>query len=68
MKTTLLVGALATCALLNLAPSGSSADVLSPGDTGVAPDKFTAPPAFTILTLITDAAVSKRSARRRALS
>ena len=58
MKTTSLVGALATCALLNLAPSGSSANVLGVGDTGVAPDKFTAPPAFTILALISDAAVS----------
>ena len=58
MKTTLLVSALATCALLNLAPSGGLANVLSPGDTGVAPDTFTAPPAFTILTFITDGAVS----------
>ena len=53
METTLLVGALATCALLNLAPSSSLANVLSPGDTGVAPDTFTAPPAFTILTFTT---------------
>jgi PEP-CTERM motif len=58
MKTTLLVGALATCALLNFAPSGSLANVLSPGDTGVAPDTFTLPPAFTILAIHTDAAVS----------
>ena len=58
MKTKLVVGALATCALLNFAPSGSLANVLSPGDTGVAPDTFTAPPAFTILTFITDGAVS----------
>ena len=58
MKTTSLVGALATCALLNLAPSGSLANVLSPGDTGVAPDTFTSPSAFTILTFISDAAVS----------
>ena len=52
MKTTLLMSTLATCALLNLAPSGGLANVLSPGDTGVAPDTFTAPPAFTILTLL----------------
>jgi hypothetical protein len=58
MKTTWLVGALATCALLNLAPSGSVANVLSPGDTGVAPDTFTLPPAFTILTILSDSAVS----------
>jgi PEP-CTERM motif len=58
MKTTLLVGALATCALLNLAPSGGLANVLSPGDTGVAPDTFTTPPAFTLLTFISDGAVS----------
>ena len=58
METTLLVGALATCALLNLAPSSSLANVLSPGDTGVAPDTFTFPPAFTILAIHTDAAVS----------
>ena len=58
MKTTWLVGALATCALLNLAASGSLANVLSPGDTGVAPDTFTTPPAFTILAIHTDAAVS----------
>jgi hypothetical protein len=58
MKTTLLMSTLATCALLNLVPSGSLANVLSPGDTGVEPDTFTAPPAFTILTFITDGAVS----------
>ena len=52
MKTTLLVGALATCALLNLAPSGSLANVLSPGDTGVAPDTFTLlpPSPFSLFT------------------
>ena len=49
MKTTLLAGALATCALWSLAPSGSLANVLSAGDTGVAPDTFTAPSSFTIL-------------------
>jgi hypothetical protein len=58
MKTKLVVGALATCALLNFAPSGSLANVLSPGETGVAPDTFTLPPAFTILAIHTDAAVS----------
>ena len=58
MKTMLLVGALATCAFLNLAPSGSLANVLSPSDTGVAPDTFTAPSAFTLLTFISDGAVS----------
>ena len=58
MKTTLLVGALATCALLNFAPWGSWANVLSPGDTGVAPDTFTTPPVFTILAIHTDAAVA----------
>ena len=49
MKTTLLAGALATCALWSLVPSGSLANVLSAGDTGVAPDTFTAPSSFTIL-------------------
>ena len=58
MKTTLLAGALAACAFLNVAPCGSLANVLSPGDTGAAPDTFTAPPAFTILTILSDAAVS----------
>ena len=58
MKTTWLVGALATCALLNLAPSASLANVLSAGDIGVAPDTFAAPPAFTILTFTTEGIVS----------
>jgi hypothetical protein len=58
MKTARLAYALAACAFLNLAPSGSLANVLSPGDTGVAPDTFTAPPAFTILTFISDDAIS----------
>jgi PEP-CTERM motif len=58
MKKTLLVGALATCALLNFAPPSSLANVLSPGDTGVAPDTFTTPPTFTILAIHTDSAVS----------
>ena len=49
MKTTLLAGALATCALWSLVPSGSLANVLSAGDTGVAPDTFTAPSSFTTL-------------------
>ena len=58
MKTTLLVGALATCALLNFAPSSSLANVLNAGDTRAAPDTFTTPPAFTILAIHTDATVS----------
>jgi PEP-CTERM motif len=57
MKTTLLVAALA-CALLNLVSSGtSSANVLSAGDTGIA-DTFAAPPAFNILTFISESAIS----------
>ena len=58
MKTKLLLGALATCALLDFAPPSSLANVLSPGDTGIAPDTFTTPPAFTLLTFISDGAVS----------
>lgn len=58
MKTTLLAGALATCALWSLAPSTALANVLSPGDTGIAPDTFATPPAFTILTFVSQLAFS----------
>jgi hypothetical protein len=58
MKTKLVVGALAACALLDFTPPSGLANVLSPGDIGVAPDTFTTPPAFTILAIHTDAAVS----------
>jgi PEP-CTERM motif len=58
METRLLAGALATCALLGLAPSGLLANVLSSGDTGVAPDAFTAPSSFTILTSAPERAFS----------
>jgi hypothetical protein len=58
MKTTLLAGALATCALWSLAPSAALANVLSSGDTGIAPDTFAAPPTFTILTSTTQGIVS----------
>ncbi len=49
---------MAACAFLNLAPSGSLANVLGAGDTGVAPDTFTVPPDFTLLTFISDDAFS----------
>jgi hypothetical protein len=58
MKTTRLAGALATCALWSLAPSAALANVLSSGDTGIAPDTFAAPPTFTILTFTTQGIVS----------
>jgi hypothetical protein len=58
MKTTLLAGVLATCALWSLAPSAALPNVLSSGDTGVAPDAFAAPPTFTILTFVSQAAFS----------
>src|ERR1700733_10047934 len=58
MKTTLLAGALATSALWSLAPSAALANVLSSGDTGVAPDTFAAPPTFTILTSVSQEAFS----------
>jgi hypothetical protein len=54
MKTTLLAGALAACAFLSLALSGALANVVTSGDTGVAPDAFTAPPTFTILTFTSE--------------
>jgi hypothetical protein len=44
--------------LLNFASPSSLANVLSPGDTGVAPDTFTTPTTFTILAIHTDAALS----------
>ena len=58
MKTTLLAGALATCALWSLAPSAALPNILSSGDTGVAPDTFAAPPTFTILTSAPERAFS----------
>jgi hypothetical protein len=58
MRTKLLAGALATCALLSFVPSSSLANIISPGDAGVAPDTFTTPPGFTLLTFISDGAVS----------
>ena len=58
MKATLLAGALATCALWSLAPSAALANVLSSGNTGVAPDTFAAPSTFTILTSAPERAFS----------
>jgi PEP-CTERM motif len=58
MKTTLLAGALATCALWSFAPSAALPNILSSGDTGVAPDTFAAPPTFTILTSVSQEALS----------
>ena len=59
MKTTLLAGALATCALWSFAPSAALPNILSSGDTGVAPDMFAAPATFTILTSVSQEAFSK---------
>lgn len=44
--------------LWSLAPSTALANVLSPGDTGIAPDTFATPPAFTILTFVSQLAFS----------
>ena len=44
--------------LWSLAPSTALANVLSPGDTGIAPDTFATPLAFTILTFISQLAFS----------